>query len=470
MDHSTLKGFPEGFFWGASTSAYQVEGAWDEDGKGLSVQDTKELIPGTPDFKVSSDHYHHWKEDVALFAEMGLKMYRFSIAWTRIIPDGDGEVNRAGVAFYRNLLEELKKYHIEPLVTMYHFDLPDALQKKGGWSNRSTIDAFVRFADVLFEEFGDLVTYWLTINEENMMILHGKAIGTTLQEGEEAWRDLYQQNHHMLLAQARVMKLCHEKCPQAKIGPAPNISEVYAETCNPKDVLASQTFSAIRNWLYLDVAVYGRYNAIASGYLREKGYYPQVEEGDWEILKGANPDFIAFNYYNTSTVAACREGESNVSARVGDQQVSVGEEGLYRGASNPHLYRTEFGWEVDPIGFRNTLDMVASRYGLPIIITENGLGARDTVEEDGSVHDPYRIDYLRKHLEQAELAIADGVDLIGYCPWSAIDLISTHQGFGKRYGFIYVNREDDDLKDLKRLKKDSFYWYQNVIRTNGKEL
>ena len=470
MFHKKLKDFPKNFLWGASTSAYQVEGAYNEDGKGLSVQDTKEPFPGTPDFKVSSDHYHHYKEDVALFAEMGFKTYRFSIAWTRIIPNGVGDVNPKGIEFYNNLINELLSHGIEPLVTMYHFDLPDALQREGGWSNRKTADAFVNYAKVLFENFGDRVKYWLTINEQNMMILHGGAIGTVNDGVENIEKELYKQNHHMMLAQAQTMKLCHSMCPKAKIGPAPNISSIYPASSRPEDILAASNQSSIRNWLYLDMAVHGRYNPIAWSYMVEKGIEPTIEDGDMEILKGGNPDFIAFNYYCTGTAEESKIDDKEVSTQGGDQQIAVGDLGVYKGASNPNLEKTQFGWEIDPIGFRNTLREVYERYNLPIIITENGLGAYDNVEENDTINDDYRIDYLRKHIEQARLAITDGVDLIGYCPWSAIDLISTHQGFKKRYGFIYVNRDEFDLKDLRRIRKKSFFWYKKVIETNGEEI
>lgn len=470
MFHKKLKDFPKNFLWGASTSAYQVEGAYNEDGKGLSVQDTKEPFPGTPDFKVSSDHYHHYKEDVALFAEMGFKTYRFSIAWTRIIPNGVGDVNPKGIEFYSNLINELLSHGIEPLVTMYHFDLPDALQGEGGWSNRKTADAFVNYAKVLFENFGDRVKYWLTINEQNMMILHGSAIGTVNDGVENIEKELYKQNHHMMLAQAQTMKLCHSMCPKAKIGPAPNISSIYPASSRPEDILAASNQSSIRNWLYLDMAVHGRYNPIAWSYMVEKGIEPTIEDGDMEILKGGNPDFIAFNYYCTGTAEESKIEDKEVSTQGGDQQIAVGDLGVYKGASNPNLEKTQFGWEIDPIGFRNTLREVYERYNLPIIITENGLGAYDNVEENDTINDDYRIDYLRKHIEQARLAITDGVGLIGYCPWSAIDLISTHQGFKKRYGFIYVNRDEFDLKDLRRIRKKSFFWYKKVIETNGEEI
>ncbi|MFB5581798.1 glycoside hydrolase family 1 protein [Bacillus albus] len=455
--------FKKDFLWGASTSAYQVEGAYNEDGKGLSVQDIKVIPEGTSDFKVCSDHYHHFKEDVKLFSELGLKVYRFSIAWTRILPNGTGEVNEKGIAFYSDLIDELLKHDIEPLVTMYHFDLPYELEKKGGWSNRSTIDAFVTYCEILFERFGDRVKNWLTINEQNMMILHGGAIGTSVLSQKE----LYQQNHHMLLAEAKVTNLCQKMIQDAKIGPAPNISYVYPKTCNPNDIIAAQNCNAIRNWLYLDMAVHGRYNNIAWNFMKSKNIEPEILEGDMEILSSSKPDYIAFNYYSSITVS--EYDENLVTAEAGDQQIEVGEEGFFMGDDNEFLELTDFGWEIDPIGFRATLREVNDRYHLPIIVTENGIGAYDKVDEDGSVQDHYRIDYLKKHIEQMELAIADGVDVIGYCPWAAIDLISTHQGFRKRYGFIYINRDEADLKDLKRIKKQSFYWYKEVITSNGKE-
>ncbi|OHX30857.1 glycoside hydrolase family 1 protein [Bacillus mycoides] len=455
--------FKKDFLWGASTSAYQVEGAYNEDGKGLSVQDVKVIPEGTSDFTVCSDHYHHFKEDVKLFSELGLKVYRFSIAWTRILPNGTGEVNEKGITFYSNLIDELLKHDIVPLITMYHFDLPYELEKKGGWSNRATIDAFVTYCEILFERFGDRVKNWLTINEQNMMILHGQAVGTSIVSQKE----LYQQNHHMLLAEAKVTNLCHKMISDAKIGPAPNISYVYPKTCKPNDIIAAQNCNAIRNWLYLDMAVYGRYNNIAWNFMKSKNIEPVILEGDMEILSSSKPDYIAFNYYSSITVS--EYDENFVIDEAADQQIEVGEEGFFMGDDNEHLELTDFGWEIDPIGFRVTLREVNDRYNLPIIVTENGIGAYDKVDEDGSVKDHYRIDYLKKHIEQMELAIADGVDVIGYCPWAAIDLISTHQGFRKRYGFIYINRDEDDLKDLKRIKKQSFYWYKEVISSNGKE-
>lgn len=470
MIYKNIKNFPKDFLWGASTSAYQVEGAWNEDGKGLSVIDMLNHPEDTSDFKVASDHYDRYKEDVKLFAEMGLKAYRFSIAWTRIIPNGVGEVNKKGIEFYNNLIDELNKYNIEPIVTMYHFDLPYELEKQGGWSNRDTIDAFVEYAKVLFENFGQKVRYWLTINEQNTMILHPGAIGIPKGGKLPSKKELYQQNHNMLVAQAKVMNLCHEMLTNAKIGPALNITTMYGETCNPNDAIAAHNWETLRGWSFLDLAVYGRYNSLFWSYLEDRELTPVILEGDMDILKSGNPDFIAMNYYSTATIAESKGDSSDVSPRAGDQQIMLGEPGVYRAAENPYVDKSKYGWVVDPVGLRMTLRKVSERYNLPILITENGYGDKDVLEENDVINDDDRIDFIRNHLEQLQLAIADGVEMLGYCPWSAIDVVSTHQGYGKRYGFIYVNRGEFDLKDLRRIKKKSFYWYKNVIESNGKNL
>lgn len=463
MFYKKLKPFPNDFLWGASTSAFQVEGAADIDGKGPSVQDAMGARhENITDFKVASDHYHRYREDVQLFAEMGLKSYRFSVAWSRLIPEGTGTVNEQGVAFYNHLIDELLAHHIEPILTLYHFDLPQALEEQGGWSNRKTIDAFVAFAQLVFQRYGDRVKYFLTINEQNVMILHRNALSNKVISDKEA----YQQAHHMFLAQARTMQLCHEMCPKALIGPAPNIVSVYPESCNPADAIAAENWMAIRCWLYLDMACYGEYNSLVWAYLCDRGIEPHFEPGDAETLKaGAQPDFLSINYYATMTVAASKNDGTDVTAREGDQQITYGEEGVYRAATNPYLAKTEYSWLIDPVGFRVTLRAVWNKYRLPIMISENGLGQGDRLI-DGQVDDQYRIDYLQMHIEQMQLALSDGAQIFSYNPWAALDLVSTHQGYGKRYGFIYINRSEFDLQDLARIPKKSFYWYQDFIKTN----
>lgn len=446
----------ENFLWGASTSAYQIEGAWNEGGKAPSVQDVKTVPKGTTDFTVAIDHYHHFKEDIQLFKELGLKAYRFSISWSRVMPNG--QVNEEGITFYESLIDELISQGIKPIVTVFHFDLPVYVAEKGGWENRETIAEFSKYCQLLFERFGEKVPYWQTINEQNVMALAGSVIGTS----NKTFKEKFQENHHMLVAQALVTKLFHEQGYPGKIGPAPNIASVYPATDKPEDQLAALYMSALRNWLFLDVAVYGTYNHNAWHLLESIDAAPVVTEEDRAILSSGICDYIAFNYYNTMTVSAYYEKENKI-----DQQSGFGIPGFFQSVENKHLPLTEFGWPIDPVGFRFTLNEIYSRYKLPVLITENGIGAKDTLTVDGKIHDNYRIDYLQEHIKQMELTIKDGVEIIGYCPWSAIDLVSTHEGIEKRYGFIYVNRTDESLLDLARYRKDSFYWYKDVIKRNG---
>lgn len=472
MDILKLKDFPEDFLWGASSSAYQCEGAWDEDGKGPSVQDMAPVMKGTTDWKVCSDHYHRFKEDIALMAEMGFTEYRFSIAWPRIIPDGDGEVNPLGVKHYHEVIDECLKYGIQPVVTLYHFDLPYALQEKyGGWTSRQCIDDFVRYCEVCFKEYGDKVKYFLTINEQNMMTMFNMG-------GYKTDKERYQANHHMLVAQAKAMISCHNMC-DAWIAPAPNITCVYPLTSSPEDYLAAMDYDQLRNRLYLDTVCFGKYPEAFALYLKERNAFPDIEEGDMEIMANAHPDFIAFNYYGGSTVKYVSEEEGRAakekmtSGKANMEEFMTGmmtEPGMAVGCKNPLQEETSYGMGIDPVGLRITLRELWERYSLPLLITENGCGVPDTLTEDVKVHDAYRIDYLRKHIKACQQAITDGVDLMGYSPWSAFDLVSTHQGITKRYGMIYINRDEFDLKDLARIKKDSFYWYQKCIKSNGKDL
>ena len=376
-------------------------------------------------------------------------------------------MNPAGVAFYHRLIDGLLAQGIEPVVTMYHFDLPQSLAERGGWGSRNTVDAFVEYARVLYAEYGPKVKYWLTINEQNMMVLHGDVLGILDGPGNGGV-NTYQKNHLMLVAQARAMSLLHEMVPGAKIGPAPNIAYVYPATCSPEDVLAA---ARLQRDPQLALPRRRRARPVQPDRVGVPGRArpdPEFADGDAEALAAAKPDFIAFNYYATHTVAAPAGDDSDEGAPEGaDQQIAMGEKGVYRAVNNPYLGKNEFGWEIDPVGFRTTFRAMYERYHLPLLVTENGLGAFDTLEADGTVHDQYRIDYLRAHIEQIQWAISDGVEVMGYCPWSAIDLVSTHQGIAKRYGFVYVDRDEFDLKDCARHRKDSFAWYQQLIRANA---
>ena len=458
----------EDFLWGASTSAYQCEGAALEDGKGPTWQDVKVVPEGTLDFKVASDQYHHYKEDVALMAEMGFKAYRFSISWSRIMPKGKGELNSKGVEYYNDLINECIKYNIEPIVTMFHFDYPQALQDEGGWSRRESIDEFVNYAKTLFDLYGDRVKYWLTINEQNLMTLYAKLIGTFhVPEGTiNETKEVYQQNHHMLVAQAKVIKLCHEMCPGTKIGPALNLALAYPLTCKPEDIQAAQNYNAIRNWYYLDMLVYGRENIIMNNYLSSHYALPDMHEDDMKVMKEGKPDFIAFNFYNTLT---CEADDGTTESFESKNFVKRGLPGMFAGAKNPYTKATDYGWEIDPVGFLTTIREIYTKYNLPMLISENGLGAKDEFE-NGYVEDDYRITYLANHIKMLNEAVRQGAEFIGYCPWSAIDLISTTKGISKRYGFIYVDQDDKGNGTLKRYRKKSFYWYKKVIETNGEEL
>jgi len=462
----TTKKIPQNFLWGASTSAYQVEGAWNLDGKALSVQDKNTGKIGIADFKDATAHYYHWKEDVELMAEMGFKSYRFSIAWTRIMPNG--KINQKGIEFYNNLINSLLEKKIEPIVTIYHFDLPLYLAEQGGWLNRNlTVSAFVEYAKVLFENFGDRVKWWQTINEQNMSIIVGQLIGTVSKEEENPWKNLYQQNHHMLIAQALAMDLFHQIVKNGKIGPAPNIAPVYPASSDPLDVDAAYKAEAWRNWLYLDPAVKGKYNPLILKWFAKMGYTPKTEPNDDQILASGKPDFIAFNYYASMTVQ--RPSSDTNNNKSVSQQIMPNTPYLFDVVPNEHLIKTEFGWEIDPQGFLQTTRNLYDRYHLPLILTENGLGAYDKLE-NGQVHDPYRIAYLKAHIEQIPEILSEGIELIGYNPWSAIDLVSTREGLKKRYGFIYVDRDDDGNGEFKRYRKDSFYWYKEVISSNGENL
>ncbi|MEW3467574.1 glycoside hydrolase family 1 protein, partial [Enterococcus entomosocium] len=303
--------FPEAFLWGASTSAYQVEGAWAEDGKGPSVQDIKEIPQGTTNFKVASDHYHRYEEDVKLFKELGLKAYRFSISWSRVMPDG--QVNPAGLAFYQKLIDLLLENEIQPIVTVFHFDLPVAIAKQGGWENRETIQAFADYCQVLFENFGHQVPLWQTINEQNVMALAGSVIGTS----QKSMKEKFQENHHMLVAQALVTQQFHAGNFSGKIGPAPNIASVYPASEKPADQLAALSMSALRNWLFLDAAVFGTYNHNAWHLLETIGAAPTVTEADRKILAAGTCDYIALNYYNTMTVSSYFQKETKLDQQSG---------------------------------------------------------------------------------------------------------------------------------------------------------
>ena len=461
--------FPKDFMWGASSSAFQIEGAWDEDGKKLTVADYNSFKKShlQADTKVASDFYHNYEEDIKLMKELGMKTYRFSLSWARIIPDGDGEINQKGIDFYHKVIDKLIEYNIEPFVTLYHFDLPFALvEKYNGWESRETVYAFERYAKLCFKEYGNKVKYWQPHNEHNLIVRVEERIN--IYDETDKWKVdkmRAQMDYNLCLAHALAVNACHEMIPDAKIGPAVSSSVTYPLTTNPEDVFAARMNDNFKVYYMLDMHYYGEYPGYYMEYLKKRNIMPYTEEKDKEILKKAKIDFIAINYYRTNCASFLPCDENNhIGLREGTVDFNI--YGLFKMSMNPNLKATEYGAAIDPSGLRVALNEYWQRYHLPLIITENGLGTPDVLE-NGKVHDAYRIEYLREHLKACELAIKDGVNLMGYCPWSFMDLLSSAQGFRKRYGLVYVNRTDDDPLDLKRVKKDSFYWYKKVIETNG---
>ncbi len=467
--------FPKEFLWGASSSAFQIEGGWDEDGKGMTVADYNSFKRSDrqADSKVASDFYHHYEEDIALMKELGMNIYRFSLSWARIIPDGDGAVNEKGIAFYDKVIDLLIENGIQPFVTLYHFDLPYALvEKYNGWEDRRCVHAFERYARVCFEAFGDRVKYWQVTNEQNLMIRVDERMNINEPDAWKADKMRAQMDYHMFLAHALATKACHELVEGGRIGPAVSSTCTYPLTNKPEDVWAARMNDYMKTVYCLDMHYYGEYSGIYLRYLKERDIMPEMKEEDREILKYGKPDYIAFNYYRTLCASYLPADEEHpVGMRVyRGNEVDFDQYGYCRDERNENLAASEYGAQIDPMGLRIVLNDYWGRYHLPMIITENGLGMADTLTADGKVHDDYRIDYLREHIKACAMAIEDGVDLIGYSPWSFEDLLSSHQGFRKRYGFVYINREDMDLRDLSRIRKDSFYWYRNVIATNGEEL
>ncbi len=471
------------FLWGGATAANQFEGAWNVDGKGASVSDhctngshttpkrvTINIEEGTlyPSHE-AIDFYHHYEEDIALFAEMGFKTFRLSINWTRIFPTGEEEEpNEAGLAFYDRVFDACKKHNIEPLVTISHYELPYALvEKYNGWEGRELIALFEKYCHVLFDRYQDKVKYWLTFNEINtgtMPMGSLLSLGTIkgyegpITELPDDPKVRFQALHHQFVASARVIRYAHENYPQFQMGNMICFVTSYPATCNPADVLANQEHMREMNWYCSDVQARGEYPSYAQSIWDKYGFELKAEESDFEDLKNGIIDFYTFSYYMSNTIGT-------------DPEANKGDGNIIAGGVNPYIEKSDWGWGIDPKGLRYSLNEIYDRYRIPLMVVENGLGAFDKIEEDGTIQDTYRVDYLRKHIEEMKGAVKDGVDLMGYTPWGCIDLVSASTGeMAKRYGFIYVEKYDDGTGSLARRKKQSFDWYKNVIATNGEEL
>lgn len=499
-------GFTEGFLWGGATSANQFEGGFKEGGRGIAVSDLitdgnqesprkifyrfddgregsirqGECIPiGAkgilkegyyyPSHK-ATDFYHNYKEDIALMAEMGFKVYRFSLSWTRIFPNGDEEIpNEEGLKFYDAVIDELLKYGIEPLVTILHFDMPLHLANKyNGWESRKLIDFYLKYAEVLFKRWKDKVKYWVTVNEINVLggywtlglASNNRLEGEHSNQGETSFKDAgakIQAIHHLLVASAYANKIARNINPNFKLGCMLALSGIYPATCHPKDVFGAYDFRR-RALMFSDVVCRGAYPNYAEAIFNEYDFELKMEEGDEEILKEHPTDFLAFSYYRTTVF----DRNSHNTTTTGGQQ----------GSSNPYLENTPWGWPVDPEGLRFVLNELYDRYQKPLFIVENGMGNIDVVEEDGSINDDYRINYLKRHVEEMKKAVEiDHVDLLGYTTWGCIDVVSAGTGeMKKRYGLVHVDMDDKGNGTLKRTRKKSFYWYKKVIESNGEIL
>ncbi|MEE0774466.1 MAG: 6-phospho-beta-glucosidase [Merdibacter sp.] len=464
--------FPANFLWGGAVAANQCEGAYDEDGKGWSTQDLapKGIVGAITDHPTEDnlklkgiDFYHRYREDIAMFAEMGFSVFRFSIAWSRIFPNGDEETpNEAGLAFYDQLIDECRRHGMEPLVTLSHYETPYHLAKTyDGWCSRKMIDFFKRYVNTVMKRYKGKVHYWLTFNEINSILHNPYLSGGILTPKEQLSKsDLYQAIHHELVASALVTKMAHEIDPDNKVGCMVIGVPSYPLTPNPDDVIANMEQDR-HNLYFTDVQARGAYPKYLNRYFKENGIQIQMEEGDEEILKNS-VDFISFSYYMST--CGCADPDAHPQA-AGN---------IIPGVANPYLRSSQWGWQIDPKGLRYLLNKFYDRYQKPLFIVENGLGARDElIEKDGvlTVEDDYRIEYMREHLLQVEEAIEDGVEVLGYTSWGCIDLVSASTAqMSKRYGFIYVDRNDDGSGTMARYRKKSFYWYRDVIASNGVSL
>lgn len=484
--------FPEGFLWGGATAANQVEGGWNEGGKGWSVSDCArahfdtdvtnykahntittadiEEAMAHPEDEVNypkrhaSDFYHHYKEDIKLFGDMGFKVYRMSIAWSRIFPNGDDEVpNEEGLAFYDAVFDECKKYGIEPLVTMSHYEPPlNLVLKYNGWYSREVIDMFTRFVETICTRYKDKVKYWLTFNEVDSMIRHPYTTGGLIEDrfpGKNFEEVIFQAMHHQFVASALATKLCHQIIPGSMVGCMLTKLTYYPFTCKPEDVLEAQQMMR-STYCYSDTQVFGEYPAYLLSRFKNKGIHIKKETGDDEIMKAYPVDFVSFSYYMSSCAAHNQEG---LDVTAGNTITAV---------KNPYLQSSDWGWQIDPTGLRISMVDLYDRYRKPLFIVENGLGAKDVLTEDNTIDDQYRIDYFKVHMKAILDAIEyDGVECLGYTSWGCIDIVSeSTKQMSKRYGFIYVDCDDYGKGSYKRIPKKSFYWYQKVIETNGEYL
>lgn len=451
---------PENFFWGNSTSSMQTEGAWNIDGKGQSVYDIKTATEHTSDWHDAIDEYHRYEEDFNLMANQGMNFYRFQISWSRVDPNGDGNFNEEGIAFYDRMIDALLKRNITPMICLYHFDMPLALAKKyNGFLSRPVVSAFVRYGIEMVKRFGDRVKYWVTFNEQNLYHTSEVFDISGYMTGDKTINEIYQISHHVMLAHAGVANYIHEQT-DCQIGGMLAYSEVYPATANPKDILYARQINEFLNRNLLDVFVYGQYSHEVMTYVKNHKIEMDYQLNDDDVLIKVSSDFIAFSYYRSETIDSTKVPAGTVP----NLYLNYGQK------ENPYLKTSEFGWQIDPLGFRDILTKVYNEYSVPMFPIENGIGCRE--EYSGQeIQDDYRIDYMRDHIQAMKDAILeDGVEVLGYLGWGLIDIPSSSGNMDKRYGTVYVNRTNHDLKDMKRVPKKSYWWLQRVIESNGEDL
>ncbi|ANZ69176.1 glycoside hydrolase family 1 protein [Pediococcus claussenii] len=447
------KKMPKEFLWGNSVSSMQTEGGYNEGGKGKSVYDTYQATENSSDWKVGIDNYHHYQEDFDLMAEMGLNSYRFQISWSRVNPLGDGDFNEEGIAYYDQFINELLKRNIQPMICLYHFDMPlNLAQKYNGFLDRHVVDAFARYGREMVKRFGDRVKYWITFNEQNLYSTSEAFKIAGYLKGNKTDSELYQISHHVMLAHAQVTNYIHENT-NCQIGGMLAYSEVYPVSPQPKDILYARQIDEFLNHNLLDVFVHGHYSNEVMTYVKNHNIDMDFQEQDKEVIGKVKSDFIAFSYYQSATISSAIVPENTLP----NYYLEAGFK------PNPFLKVSEWGWSIDPLGFRDVLTKVYDQYGVPMFPIENGIGVRETYNGT-EIQDDYRIQYHQLHIQaMMDAMFEDGVSVIGYLGWGLIDIPSSSGNMEKRYGMVYVNRGNHDLRDMKRIPKKSYWWFKNYL-------
>lgn len=451
----------ENFYWGNSVSSMQTEGGWNEGGKSLSVYDIVKPTENSSDWHFANDNYHEYDIDFDYIKDLGMNMYRFQISWSRVVKNGDGEFNEEGIAYYDRLIDALIARGIEPMICLYHFDMPLHLSEKyNGFVSKSVKDAFIRYGKEMVDRFAHKVKYWLTFNEQNLFHVSTAFHISGYQKGEKTVNELYQILHNLMVCHAEIANYIHEKT-DAKIGGMLAYSEVYPATCKPEDVKAAREHDEFVNFTLLDCYAHGHYSKMQEAYVKNHQIEMNILPGEMEAIQTQKNDYLAFSYYASSTISAEKIPENTAPNLYMD----------FGKVDNPHISATEWNWQIDPLGFRDVLNKIYQRYQIPVFPIENGIGVKEEWDGENPIQDDYRIDYHKAHI-QAMLAAMheDGVECLGYLGWGLIDILSSQGDMRKRYGVVYVNRTNHDLRDMKRVPKKSYEWLKSVIATNGKNI